>query len=271
MPIWTSIKTKLHSQQGASLTMALFLFLVCALVASVVIVAATAASGRQAELEKIDKSYYNVTSAAGLFWDELSSTDASGRTVTVVRECDMTEEDSGNYTLSNWSASIDDDFVTDQPSQPLTNTSATLFQILAYDMVFGGTVVSGNKSLTASRALSESVVEGSIDTSTLENKNPHIHTSDITYDSFDITSSDNSFAPVKVDAAIKANNGDLSLVFAEKTNKTSYKCTATASVDIDDMPCAKRQTGPNTYHLTWTTKVVWDAGTLQIGGGQNAA
>ena len=72
------IKKKLKSQNGASISFALLLFLVCAVLSSAVIVAGTAAAGRLSRLAEADQRYYAVTSAAGLL-----SRDIGGRTVTV--------------------------------------------------------------------------------------------------------------------------------------------------------------------------------------------
>ncbi len=64
-----TIKKKLNSQRGASLTFALLLFLVCAVVGSVVLVAGTAASGRMSKVAEMDQRYYSVNSAARLLID----------------------------------------------------------------------------------------------------------------------------------------------------------------------------------------------------------
>ena len=72
------IKKKLKSQNGASISFALLLFLVCAVLSSAVIVAGTAAAGRLSRLAEADQRYYAVTSAAGLL-----SRDIGGKTVTV--------------------------------------------------------------------------------------------------------------------------------------------------------------------------------------------
>ena len=60
------LKKKMNSQQGASITFALLLFLVCAVLSSVIIVAGTAASGRISRIAQADQQYYAVTSAASL-------------------------------------------------------------------------------------------------------------------------------------------------------------------------------------------------------------
>ena len=58
------IKAKLRSRTGASITFALLLFLVCTVLCSVIIAAATAASGRMSRIAEMDQRYYAVTSAA---------------------------------------------------------------------------------------------------------------------------------------------------------------------------------------------------------------
>ncbi|MCR5825457.1 MAG: hypothetical protein K6G54_02695, partial [Oscillospiraceae bacterium] len=66
------VTRKLHSRRGASITFALLLFLVCAVVGAVVLTAGTASSGRVSELAEMDRRYYAVTSAAELLAQELN-------------------------------------------------------------------------------------------------------------------------------------------------------------------------------------------------------
>ena len=63
------LKQKLKSQIGASITFALLLFLVCAVVGSAVLVAGTAAAGRMSKVAEMDQRYYAVNSAAKLLVD----------------------------------------------------------------------------------------------------------------------------------------------------------------------------------------------------------
>ena len=63
------LQNKLKSQSGASITYALLLFLVCAVVSSVILAAGTAASGRISQAVETDRRYYAVTSAARLLKD----------------------------------------------------------------------------------------------------------------------------------------------------------------------------------------------------------
>lgn len=83
------LKQKLKSQTGASITFALLLFLVCAVIGSVVLTAGTAAAGRMSELAKSDQRYYSVTSAARLLRNMVEN-----ETVTIVKTVKATGETS---------------------------------------------------------------------------------------------------------------------------------------------------------------------------------
>ena len=69
---------KLRSQTGASITFALLLFLVCGVLCSVILTAATAASGRMSQIAETDQRYYAVTSAAELLKELID-----GKTVSI--------------------------------------------------------------------------------------------------------------------------------------------------------------------------------------------
>ena len=83
MPIDVQINNKLRSQAGASITFALLLFLVCAVICGVIIVAATAAAGRLSNLASTEQKYYAVNSAA-----ELVKTLMDGKSASVVAAVD---------------------------------------------------------------------------------------------------------------------------------------------------------------------------------------
>ncbi|MBP5156059.1 MAG: hypothetical protein J6252_05700 [Clostridia bacterium] len=71
---------KLKSNKGASLIIALLLFLICTVVGAVVLASATASAGRVSKLAEMDKRYYKVTSAA-----ELLAKNLCGKEVRIVR------------------------------------------------------------------------------------------------------------------------------------------------------------------------------------------
>lgn len=70
-----AIRKKLQSQRGASLTFALLLFLVCAVIGSLVLAAGFAAAGRLAKLAESEQRYYAVNSAAEFVLDQLCGED----------------------------------------------------------------------------------------------------------------------------------------------------------------------------------------------------
>ena len=90
------ILKKLNDQAGASITFALLLFLVCAVVGSAVLVAGTAASGRMSKIAEMDQRYYAVNSAAHLL-----SKSISDETVTVKKVTPGTDGSSSDYYLNN--------------------------------------------------------------------------------------------------------------------------------------------------------------------------
>ena len=65
-------KMKGRSTQGASLPLALLLFLVCSLLASIVLAASTTAVGSFVQLNQMDQRYYSVTSAAELLKSKIN-------------------------------------------------------------------------------------------------------------------------------------------------------------------------------------------------------
>ena len=75
------IRKKLNSRKGASITYALLIFLVCAVVGSAVLVAGTVSSGRMSQVAEYDQRYYAVTSAARLMIKLIDD-----QTVTILKE-----------------------------------------------------------------------------------------------------------------------------------------------------------------------------------------
>lgn len=108
-----AVQRKLQDRSGATLTVALLFFIMCAATGSVILAAATTSTGRLAELQASDQNYYAVVSAAKLLRDEIdgqtisvgqketkivtttrtekTEKDASGEEVTVVEETTKTE------------------------------------------------------------------------------------------------------------------------------------------------------------------------------------
>lgn len=96
------IKWKLQSRKGASITFSLLIFLVCAVVSSIVIVAASTSAGRLSEMAQMDQRYYAVTSAAEMLSDLFVKHERVAVSI-------VTDEETGTVMLSP----VEDDFNSD--------------------------------------------------------------------------------------------------------------------------------------------------------------
>ena len=85
-----------RSQRGASIILALFLFLICALLASVVLAAASAVTGRHVQLAEMDQRYYNVSSTVSFMKKEVC--DHVDDPVVIVCEQTETRETETTYS-----------------------------------------------------------------------------------------------------------------------------------------------------------------------------
>lgn len=89
------MRRKLRSDCGASMLLALLLFLVCAVAGSVILASGTAAAGRVSELAEMDQRYYAVVSAA----EALRSQISKGISFTVTYELPVLLDDEGNLVV----------------------------------------------------------------------------------------------------------------------------------------------------------------------------
>ncbi|MBR5741055.1 MAG: hypothetical protein IKX91_00730 [Firmicutes bacterium] len=138
-----AITGKMRSKRGASLAMALLLFLVCSVLGAVVLTAGTASAGRIAGLAETDRRYYNVTSAAELLRDTFE-----GTTVTVERTRTLTETVVTAYTVTEGAGS-------GNGAETVTPGTPAVTEQLTY-----GTVINGNEGIQP--ADSHSSVDGSV-------------------------------------------------------------------------------------------------------------
>ena len=83
----------LRSRTGASLSLALLLFLICGVVGALVITAGSTAAGRMSQLAEMDQRYYSVSSAAELLANELD-----GGTVNITRVREVKTVTATKYT-----------------------------------------------------------------------------------------------------------------------------------------------------------------------------
>ena len=143
------MRAKLNSEHGAALTYALLCFLVCAVVGSVILTAATAAAGRFAGLTESDRRYYAVSSAARLLEDSFQ--DKKTVVIELEKKFDSTEirdysaaspteptESEVAYTLKKILS--DDTDSIDPISDALSSSELNLFQYASFQYIMGSTV-----------------------------------------------------------------------------------------------------------------------------------
>ena len=130
-----AIRRKLRSQRGASITFALLIFLVCAVVGSVVLAAGTVTSGRLAgsaesgkvgTMVEMERRYHAVNSAAELLKKELTS---GKTTATITKTTETTTKTTSHYDVdANGNVFLSS---TDTPvvnsTETYTSKSAVLF------------------------------------------------------------------------------------------------------------------------------------------------
>ena len=115
------IKKKIQSERGASITFALLLFLVCAVVGSAVLTAGSAAAGRMSKIAENDQRYYSVNSAARLLIDLVEADE-----IKVTKETDVSS-DSFTYELKGRG---------DEEYQKVSADETTLFTSLALEAAY---------------------------------------------------------------------------------------------------------------------------------------
>lgn len=90
------LKQKLKSESGASILLALLFFLICALVAAAVLMAAVSNAGKIKSNQEMHQKYLAVSSALELVCDDLLSAEYRGQyTVTVTKTETPTTDDEG--------------------------------------------------------------------------------------------------------------------------------------------------------------------------------
>ena len=143
------ILDKLRSRTGASISFALLLFLVCAVLCSVILTAATTASGRMSNMAETDQRYYAVTSAAELMKDLIN-----GKTVKIEKITKGTRTEKYNNGSVSSSTSYRDEYTLKLNSTEVNELSPVFTSIevdAAYKYFKGGR--SGNLTLESSSGL----------------------------------------------------------------------------------------------------------------------
>ena len=266
---------RLRSERGASISVVPVLLHVCMVVSSIVLAAATATSGRQAELAAMDKRYYNVMSAQELLWDGFEqasyASEGTDNRIKIERSCVIKRQADGSYALADnpdWQVSLNGTALAGTYS-PSTHT---LFETLAIDTVFPA---SANQSLSATRTID---VSGTFDATTDAN-NPHFVTAPQLHAPYNGVTTTVTNGTYNKDSDLSKNlrtnvvitpssSGDLtfSLESATPNDRDTYKMQFEAKVQIDE-DSDLTHIGDDTYKVTCTTYVSWDPTSLEKGSG----
>lgn len=210
---------KVKSQRGASLSMALLVALVCTTVAAIVLSAATAVSGRQSQLADMEKSYYNVTSAARIFWDEMSKgSDGNGLVVNITRVCNAQKNNSNEW--DGWYLEIDGDSKTSVGGE---SSGDTLFQIASYDLVMNK---NGSLDFKTPREVNEAVIGASFDDAGSEPQPKPASSTSASYEMITFQAKKTSGENLKEVYVKVTRNNDETFDFEFRENgDSSYICT----------------------------------------------
>ena len=114
------MKRKLRSDRGASMLLALLLFLVCAVAGSVILASGTAAAGRMSELAEMDQRYYAVASAA----EALRSQISKGISFTVTYELPVSLDEEENLVVDE-----------EDPGISISGTGTDFWKNKTYDLL----------------------------------------------------------------------------------------------------------------------------------------
>ena len=258
------IKHKLCSRSGASISFALLLFLVCAVLCSVILAAATAAAGRMAKIAETDQRYYAVTSAAELMKDIINN-----KTVTVVKVTTSTK----TTTYTNGVAGT-----------PFQNEGSSSSVYLVPDKT-------GNE-VTSADCVDGNIINDSTVFSTIPADAAYKYYSDITPTStnprFTLESSDELKSALGVGnsdplaVSIKEEldeNGNITLTlyntsgspFTQKMVFTATVSTGSSTTTSDGAPSPPTVSGSNTTYTvetttteTNTTTLIWTLTSVEI-------
>ena len=236
------LRKVIRDERGASLSIALLLFLVCTVVASVVLIAGTTASGRVAELASMDQRYYSVTSAVEFFRDELKANAESPTT-----KC-LTVTETLTFTENGDKYEVKSDVVGNSTGMAGNSATATLSSLLAYYYSFeekgpvdqDQTVAWSQKEFNSFDDWFNRLLEW--EAQPVWSKYAYASTTDTTpvsHKEFTLTFTPSNNASIATKVKVKfANDGSANLTFwnDEPTNKRDFEINPTYTVHATLVP-----------------------------------
>jgi hypothetical protein len=256
MDIRSWITHKVRSQRGASLSMALLVALVCSVVASIVLSAATAVSGRQSQLAEMERSYYNVTSAARIFWDEMSKdSDGEGLAVNITRGCNAQKNASNQW--DGWYLKIDGVAKTSVSGE---GSSDTLFQIASYDLVMNK---NGSLNFKTSHEVNGENISASFNDNGSKPQPKPASSSPASYEKIKFQAKKTSGESLNEVYVTVTRNGDETFDFEfREDGDSSYICTLTALVWASG---GEMFPADDDAHLEGTASITWKPINMTVG------
>ena len=226
---------KIKSGRGASISFALFILLICAVVGSIVLKAATASAGRLSELAQSDRRYYSVSSAAELIAKALDGEEVtiSGKDVTVTTTTVTYEIEDENVTKTVATETNDSPAGDDpEPKIEQSGDDNTLLSLATREIVFLGNV-------PATYFWSSSYNPGSISNHDIED--------------FVLShGEDETLADLKVDIEVKITDGRLHMILK---NQTAPEDTAVYTVELFFTPSFNTESSKSSTTETTLTNI----------------
>ncbi|MCR5294088.1 MAG: hypothetical protein K6E30_02780 [Lachnospiraceae bacterium] len=232
-----SIRRKIRSEKGASITFALFLFLVCSMVSIVVLVAATAAGGRLSGISEMDQRYYSVTSAAELFRDAID-----GKSVTVTKTKTTKTTESYERTIKNGKVVA--------PAVTPTPAPTTISNV-SYSSKIDGKIISAGTRTSILQDAAIALTNYNME----DNYNVDFGVNPAPENSYKVSvNADSAAVEGILSVGVRETiNSDGSLVFifqnAEEGASRHYKVRLTLEADVKESTARNSESEPLTYTL----------------------
>lgn len=259
------------------MSMALMTFLICTVVASVTLTAATAVVGRQKGFVEANQNYYLATSAAKVFWDEL----ADNKIQCKIRRSYTVPS---GATTGTWSMSLDNcgsAYVDGSEDHQLTlnsdpsNPDASIFEVLTADALFlmDSSLRKTDKSYTTTISPSDVQDSMTVKDTDLVNSTPNkLNYKDNEADYEPIKVNVGSDTDLTVQLTVKRMaNGDYRFGFKKASSSADaekiFKVSLIARADIDNsIGHTSRNLKDDSVTYYWDTTVTWKRVSLDVGG-----
>lgn len=263
-----------RAESGASLPLALLLFLVCAALSAVVLAAGTAAAGRVSNLQDMDRQYYGVTSAAQVFRDSIDEKTVTLAQVATVTEVSTTSSTGRSTTTTSAPQAVQmlDSQATDGHKNlpnldvPSTASLYNLLELAVNDLL--NPDVSDPKKAWDGDLLNIDLSGYTIDASTGK---PTM----IKEKTLNVAPSKQGASDIAVKERLYSD-GTLTFTFydAEASESAGYSLTLTCTPDIDATE-SSQETGrtvevgreTRTSTVTRTTTITWNVAGISTAGG----